>query len=217
MALLCELQFSADKKGRWKLIFVKAHLKHASLCGMRRHGVCNPHWRGSPMLSLCPLIHLQPGSPSSSIPPSLLLFVPPTPHPAFPHHIWSCSVLLSQVWPSWAAPRMRTELTLYFPTSLIAWSWLVIYTLIENQTGPFRLGWYTEEVWFGGEGEAKRQLKPEVALTRLGPWRCLLSTKRHLSQKRQQRLMMGLVFLWKPGLFWTKDGFKCLLKPGLTS
>lgn len=192
MAVLCELQFTADKKGRWKLIFVKAHLKYASLCRMRRHGVCNPHWRGSPMLSLCPLIHLQPGSPSSSIPPSLLLFVPPYTTPPSritfgPAQCCSHRFDRPERHPGCGLSWRRTfqQVSLRDPDLLF---------ILSSRTKLTHFGWVDTQrkCGWGGEGEAERQLKPEVALTRLGPRRCLLSTKRHFSQKRQQRLMTGL-------------------------
>lgn len=80
-----------------------------------------------------------------------------------------------------------SDLMLCLPTSLTAWPWFVIYTLIGTKLTHLgcvatkrKRGW--------GEGEAERQLKPEVALSRLGPWRRSLS-RRHFSRQQQQCLM----------------------------
>lgn len=116
----CELRFTAGQKRaveRWNFC-----VKARSVWGDT--GVYNPRPGGSPHVCLCaPLIHLQPGSPSSPIPPSLPLFMHPTPPPPpllthtckrtlCPHRIQSCSPS------SLAAPtaprrhlRMGVELT----------------------------------------------------------------------------------------------------------
>lgn len=220
----CELRFTAGQKRaveRWNFC-----VKARSVWGDT--GVYNPRPGGSPHVCLCaPLIHLQPGSPSSPIPPSLPLFMHPTPPPPpllthtckrtlCPHCIQSCSPS------SLAAPTA--------PRRHLGWglSWrraprhdpdLLFYALLfGTEPNPFsrvdkqrKCGWVGG--WVGGLlGEAERQLKPEVASSRLGPRRCSLSERR---RRFSQKLHFLVVSLWKAALRWTEEGLTRLLTPGI--
>ena len=181
------LPFTAHKKDKWKLIFVKAPLKHMRVCAVRSNTKCVILIVEAPPHDVFVLTDPPTDSaPSSAIHPSLLLLSHPLSPSLPPLAVFSPSwgsVLLSHVWLS-TVKMGRSERMLYLPRSLTIRPWFVIYTLVWNQADPF--GHYQRKQldgagWIGAPAE--------VASSRLGPRRRLLSTRRHFSQQQQQHLM----------------------------
>lgn len=162
---LCEVLFIADKKGEWKLIFVKAHLKYMRVCVVWGNTKCVILIVEAPPYCLCVnwSTYRQALRPRPSIPPSFCC--PPT-HPP------RGSVSLSQVSLSTAALKMGMNWCGIYPQ---VWSRdLLFYALVGTEVP--HLGCVASKRKHGwGEGEAERQLRTEVASSRLGPQRRLLS------------------------------------------
>lgn len=140
---------SLQTKGQVKANFCESSFKiHASLCGMRRHKVRNPHCRGSPMLSLFLLIHLPTSSPSSSLHPSLLLL---SQHPLPPRASLFSSVQCCSRRFDCPQRRQRWEWSDAVFTHKSDRVTLIRYLYpYRNQTDPFGLCCYKEEARLGG-------------------------------------------------------------------